>query len=98
MTSDPGTTAELVPFCETFGLYFSDAYEPESAQYILDKDILSTLICDDNAYNITPGIDNVDDYYTIINESSDRIKDIHVDNFLNESDAYVIDIYVDEDI
>ena len=97
-TSDPGTTAELVPFCETHGLYFSDEYEPESMQYILEKDIIANLKCDETAYNITPVMDDADGYYDALNTFIENSKGIHVDDISDDSDAYVIDITIDDDI
>ena len=36
-SSDPGTGGVLVPFCKTYGLYFSDKPEPESGKFDIEK-------------------------------------------------------------
>lgn len=97
-TSDPGTTAELTPFCKTYGLYFSPNHEPQDAQYMLDKEIVEKILCDDSCYNITPGIEDADRYYDMIVKTKDITKQIRLENGGDDSQMYVIDITVDDDI
>ena len=97
-TSDPGTTAELTPFCETYGLYFSPEHEPESMQYTLDKDIINTLVIDEDAYNITPGLEGPEEYYDMLVKTSEMTKKIKFEDEYDDSNAYVIDINIDTDI
>lgn len=97
-TSDPGTTAELTPFCKTYGLYFSPEHEPESVQYMLDKDIINTFGCSDDTYNITPGLEGPDEYYDMIVKTNELSKGIHLEDSVDDSNAYVITINIDDEI
>lgn len=97
-TSDPGTTAELTPFCNTHGLYFSDKNEPESMKYILDRDIKSTIYCDDEHYTILPGMESEEDYYDVIEKTSEMSKSVTFNKDINDDEMYVIEINLDDDI
>ena len=63
-TSDPGTSAILTPTCETNGLYFDNANEPESFKYEFDKDIYNSIV-EPNYDNIfvKPSFDTLQDYF-----------------------------------
>jgi len=87
-TSDPGTSALLTPFCDTDGLYFNGAMEPEGFKYNFDKDVNDW----DNPNNIGLKFMDEDGYYKYCDAVENKVLVERVYDETHKPSPYIIDI------
>lgn len=94
-----GTSGVITPFCETYGLYFSDKPEPESGKFIIDKMVEEHLIKEGSMLVETCGFNTVEDYYKSMEKCNTVNQGIKIKKIQKETNKlYVnIDLGRDED-
>ena len=97
MTSDPGTSAILTPFCKTDGLYFDGENEPEAFKYTFDKDLKEYFESNFNGLTISPSFKSVKEYYDANLDAIEMNKKMSIQR-KGKEEMYVIDVKVDDDI
>lgn len=93
--SDPGTSGTLTPFCETDGLQFNKAFEPEEFRYHFEKDMNAFL--DKNGYYVVAVSDNLKDYLSCHERFADINNGIIVKEKEIEDKYYYINIDINRD-
>lgn len=96
MTSDPGTSALLTPFCKTKGLYFNADNEPESFKYEFDKDVENYYGNRKDCLNITPKFDSIEEYYDYNLHCIELNKTLTKEH-IERNDLYTIEINIDDE-
>lgn len=95
--SDPGTSGVITPFCETYGLYFSDKPEPESGKFAIDKMVEEYLINEDEMLVETCGYDTVDDYYKSMEKCSEVNKNFRINKVQKDTSKLYVNIELGKD-
>ena len=97
-TSDPGTSAVLVPTCKTKGLYFDEKNEPEDFKFEFDKYLNSYINTEKDCLNISPTFESVESYYDLIDHCNTLNKTFDIQYYVSDDTMYTIEINVDDDI
>lgn len=94
-TSDPGMSAVLTPYCETFGLCFDDNREPEAGMYNFAKYQVKYMQEMTDGHHVLPDLTDETSYYNFIYHKDDGYKNSKVSRAFN-SEAYHIIEFVEE--
>jgi len=81
-SSDPGVGGIITPFCKTDGLFFEDAFEPESFKYDFDKNVVIFRRETSDVLIVDTSYDNINEYF----EAQKRFKEMNSSIQISEID------------
>ena len=99
-TSDPGSSGVITPFCETEGLYFNGAQEPEDATFEFEKEAsvrYKKKNPDLEVVDIYDNCESIDDLFDIQHQAKDLIRSSSINRIPHKSDTIFVRFNLDSD-